>query len=70
MTQTIKTTGSADQPSERFRNREREIELEAALRRMWNFVRSDVPLDSLADDAQDECWALDKLGRDLLKKPK
>ena len=55
-------------PSKSYRDREREIELEAAVRRFWNFVRGQVPLDSLTEDDQDECWALDKLGRELLKK--
>lgn len=55
-------------PGQRYRDREREIKLEAAVRRFWNFVRGQVPLDSLTEDDQDECWALDKLGRELLEK--
>ena len=55
-------------PTQSYRDRGREIELEAAVRRFWNFVRCSVPLDSLPDKAQDECWALDRLGRELLKK--
>ena len=52
---------------QRFRDREREIELEAALRRFWEFTRSAVSLDTLTDDMQDECWALDALGKKLLR---
>ena len=53
---------------QRFRDREREIELEAALRRFWEFTRSDVSLDTLTDDMQDECWALDAVGKKLAAK--
>lgn len=62
-----KRRSGGDLPSQSFRDREREIELEAAVRRFWNFVRSKVPLDSLKEADQDECWALDQLGRKLLK---
>ena len=55
------------EPPQRYRDREREIELQAAVERFWNFCRSKVPLDSLKDEDQDECWALDALGRQLLK---
>ena len=54
-------------PPQRFQDRSREIELEQALRRFWNFTRGAVPLDSLTDEMQDECWALDALGRKILK---
>lgn len=67
MTQTIEII---DEPPQRFRDREREIELEAAVRRLWEFART-TPLDALTEDQQDECWALNKLGRDLLnRRPK
>ena len=60
------TVEEIDQQPQRFRDREREIELEAALRRFWEFTRTAVPLDVLTDEMQDECWALDALGRAIL----
>lgn len=65
MTKTIEDT---EQQPQRFRDRAREIELEAALRRFWEFTRAAVPLDALSDDMQDECWALDTLGKQILKR--
>lgn len=38
-----------------YRDRKREIELQDALERFWDFCRSKVPLDSLEDKDQDEC---------------
>ncbi|HSY26555.1 MAG TPA: hypothetical protein VK832_03545 [Burkholderiaceae bacterium] len=61
------TVAKSKEPPQSYHDREREIELEAALERFWNFCRTCVPLDSLEDKDQDECWALDKLGRRLLK---
>ena len=57
----------AKEPPQRYRDRKREFELQDAVERFWNFCRSKVPLDSLADADQDECWALDDLGRLLLR---
>lgn len=62
-----KTIEDIEQPPQRFRDRKREIELEAAVRRFWEFTRAAVPLDTLTDEMQDECWALDALGKEILK---
>jgi len=62
------TVEKLKEPPQSYRDRKREIELQDAVERFWNFVRSKVPLDSLADKDQDECWALDTLGRQILKR--
>lgn len=62
-----KTVEKLKDAPQSYRDRKREIELQDALERFWEFVRSKVILDSLSDKDQDECWALDALGRELLK---
>lgn len=67
MPKSKKTIAARRQPQQNFRDRKRELELEAALLRFWTFVRTKIPLDSLLGKDQLECWALDDLGRKLLK---
>jgi hypothetical protein len=64
MTRTVVT----QKEPQSYRDRKREIELQDALERFWDFIRSKVPLDALKDKDQDECWALDALGREILKR--
>lgn len=62
----MKTIEKVKEPPQSYRDRKREIELQDAVERFWDFCRSKVLLDTLDEKDQDECWALDALGRRLL----